>query len=360
MVQFSTATSALALLLSVTGAAAEVCQSYTLDFDSLSKGDYITTQLQSTYGVTVSASGGYTPGGAARVFDTTDPGTRRRGDPDLGSPNQDCLNPGPGVGVGGGPHAEYPNCDGEGMVLIIQERDTEYPDDHRRGGTMTFSFDKPVTFEKVAIMDSDNRKLPEIKISTAEGDIVYYEVPNAGENSLFPLIMTVPDTTELQIDFPGSGAVASIDYTVCEEEVKVVLEDDDGDCTGCTKDEIALQPATFLTDLFSDSPCTHSPGVSGQWVCRSLTDPTSGLIKSFSACIETDKFVRGDTGGCCGGECPTECSCSCTTDRGDHGFYVANENDPDCIQCYTPYAGFRKMGLQTEHSCLENCAAALQ
>lgn len=56
------------------------CPVVEMDFNvcDLQGGDYITTQLEDKYGLTIGAYsryGGYTPGGAARVFDSSNPGT---------------------------------------------------------------------------------------------------------------------------------------------------------------------------------------------------------------------------------------------------------------------------------------------
>jgi hypothetical protein len=62
------------------------CHLYAIDFDSFSEGQYVTNELESDYFVTVEATGGYTPDGAARVFNTANPGTTNNGNPELGSP----------------------------------------------------------------------------------------------------------------------------------------------------------------------------------------------------------------------------------------------------------------------------------
>ena len=69
-----------------------------IDFDSvgdetrLNGGEYVTSEWFQSFGFNVSASttsGGYTPGGAARIFDTANPGTNLQiGNPLLGSPNR--------------------------------------------------------------------------------------------------------------------------------------------------------------------------------------------------------------------------------------------------------------------------------
>jgi hypothetical protein len=64
--------------------------------------------------------------------------TNTRDDPDLGSPNRNCPVKGPGIGIGGGPNATYPNCIAQGNLLIIQEAGNpeSRPNDAANGGCM--------------------------------------------------------------------------------------------------------------------------------------------------------------------------------------------------------------------------------
>jgi hypothetical protein len=97
-----------------------------LDFSSLVKGEYVDPQF-AALGLTLSASGGEDT--RPRVFDTSDPVDGTCGDPDLGSPNMRCENPGPGTGEEGEPDGKGPNCNPLGNVLIVQEPGEECPDE---------------------------------------------------------------------------------------------------------------------------------------------------------------------------------------------------------------------------------------
>ena len=95
----------------------DICEYVKLDFNDRTKGEYITTQLEEDYHVLITASGSggpndlaFTPGGAARIFDSSDPGIQSAGDPDLGSPHNKCDVGGPGYGQGGKPGSDYENC----------------------------------------------------------------------------------------------------------------------------------------------------------------------------------------------------------------------------------------------------------
>jgi hypothetical protein len=135
-----------------------------------SEGQYVTNELQSDYFVTVEATGGYTPDGAARVFNTANPGTAENGDPDLGSPNSKCDGGGPGIGDGGAPDSAYSNCVPLGNILIIQEEDRVQPDDDEsaseEGGTIKFSFTRAAKIQDISILDiDDGNNVPRVDVS---------------------------------------------------------------------------------------------------------------------------------------------------------------------------------------------------
>jgi hypothetical protein len=88
-----------------------------LDFSStnatepISGGTYVKDQWKNSLGVTVTASsqsGGYTPNGHARIYDTSQPVFMNEGNADLGSPNVNCG--GLGVGADGQPGEPGENC----------------------------------------------------------------------------------------------------------------------------------------------------------------------------------------------------------------------------------------------------------
>lgn len=97
------------------------CPDVDLDFNLLLPGSYIGDQLWEEYGIkfaTESVGGGFRPNNTARVFDTSNPGNKTHGSPDIGSPNESCG--GPGIGQGGNLASRYENCAPLGNVLIIQ------------------------------------------------------------------------------------------------------------------------------------------------------------------------------------------------------------------------------------------------
>jgi hypothetical protein len=156
------------------------CPVYDLNFDNAVKGEYVRNKWATSHGVLISAKKdtdcattvGYTPWGAARVFDTSSPGTNNdNGDPDLGSPNQGCTPAGPGVGNGGNPkkntnNPDAFNCDAQGKSLIIQEYNNQYPDDAGCGGTITFDFyHSPAFIGEVGLLDVDGYESVTLTVS---------------------------------------------------------------------------------------------------------------------------------------------------------------------------------------------------
>jgi hypothetical protein len=142
------------------------CAYYVLDFSGLTAGQYITDQLQAEYGVSVRADSdkrAYTPGGAARVFDTSSPGAASH----LGSPNEACTGGGPGVGAGGMPDSPYANCESLGNVLIIQESKNGAPNDSASGGTITFTFVQGSDVAELVLLGSSDTAATTVTVSAS-------------------------------------------------------------------------------------------------------------------------------------------------------------------------------------------------
>lgn len=193
-------------------------QCYYLDFNitdagtAVGRGDYVSTEWQQM-GVTISASGGYTPDNKPRIFDTSNPGTNNwNGDPDLGSPNNQCANPGPGVGSGGKPTQRGENCiEGVGNVLIVQESNKQYPDDNAGGGAITFTFDEPSMLADIGVMDIDeSQQVFIITKENGEMKVVTYE--GFGNNGVQRVIVNEFQVKRVEVYFPGSGAVIDINF----------------------------------------------------------------------------------------------------------------------------------------------------
>ena len=191
----------------------------TINFDDLPDGTplpggaYVSTEWLSAYGVKLSASGGFSD--LPRLFNTSDVGDQELGDPDLGSPNEKCSPPGPGVGVGGEPGMPGENCVPQGNVLIIQEADTEQPDDNVDGGTITFEFVSTAdTVYEIGLMDIDYRSNIEVVYEDENGDEVTatIKIPLTGDNGVTAIAINYDNVSELRLNLSRSGAVTFISF----------------------------------------------------------------------------------------------------------------------------------------------------
>jgi hypothetical protein len=131
------------------------------DFSSLDPGDFVTASLRKACLIEITAfsldgaQGDYSQGGPAQVFDSSNP---TKGSNQLGSPNQDCPNAGPGGGTGGSPlhqaNQAYQNCKTHGNLLIVpQGNEDAHPIPAARGGCINFHFVVPVILEGAGVLD---------------------------------------------------------------------------------------------------------------------------------------------------------------------------------------------------------------
>jgi len=196
------------------------CPLFRLDFKDLNGGDYVTNQLQQSYGVTIAASangGGYTPGGAARVFDTAFPmcpAGSGAGDASLGSPNVACG--GPGQGSGGASGSAFSNCVPLGNALVIQQSNMAQPQDNAHGGTITFTFGAAVDLESVTMLNVvSSSTAPTLTLVHANGAQSSHTCSVTGENGVTTETLMATGIVKLMVTLPGSGAISSLDYRWC-------------------------------------------------------------------------------------------------------------------------------------------------
>jgi hypothetical protein len=150
----------------------------------------------------------------AMIFDTTNP---TGNDADLGTPNE-TFN-GPGVGNSGQIGMPYPNSQSQGKALIIStDGNSSSPNDHRRGGFLSFTFDTPSIIDYVSILDID---IGESCVFTAfdvdNVEIYNQTLPDIGNNGFIKFAVNVINVTRFVVTFSGSGAVTEICYTRCQE-----------------------------------------------------------------------------------------------------------------------------------------------
>lgn len=185
------------------------------DGKTLPRGAYVKNEWFNKYGLTVTASaavGGFTPNGMARIFDTANPGTNTSGDPDLGSPNSKCPGGGPGIGNNGVPGDLGENCVPVGNVLIVQESNKTIPDDNANGGTLSFSFAKPVLFSDIGLIDIPDTNLHRLNFTYQDGRVDTFTYKGLGDNAVQRVIANKRNVRKVDVFVPYSGAVVELHF----------------------------------------------------------------------------------------------------------------------------------------------------
>jgi len=157
----------------------------------------------------------------AMIFDSSSP---TGGDPDLGAPNRDFG--GPGIGSGGGLGAPGENAFPLGNLLIISEDgDTGDPDDNAAGGTLVFTFDFGLRVGRIGLLDIDGNEGGATVTAYDQLGNVIASVPSAplGNNSFQLIDLGVEDVGRLEIGFPSSGGVASVEVSHSPEPATLAL-----------------------------------------------------------------------------------------------------------------------------------------
>lgn len=192
--------------------AASAAEIKVIDFEDQTAGAVIDNEYTTSDGVTVSATGG---SGDAMVFDTNNV---TGGDTDLAA-NFDTLT------MGG-----TDNFNPGNILIISEDGDSSDPDDAAGGGTITFTFDRLVSFVDINIFDVDVGELVtvifgfedgsrgEVDISGADiGNGNYIEFTRTFEEvfgtTLANLFRRPIEITSLGIRFSGSGGVDGLQYS---------------------------------------------------------------------------------------------------------------------------------------------------
>jgi hypothetical protein len=211
------------------------------------KGRYVSDEWQVEYGFTVAAIGGKTDkahANKARIFDTADQVcvNAENGSLEFGSPNQNCGTSESGLGRGGGGELgeSGENCIPVGSkyddrslssvkhqhtiysltplltssttdVLIVQEDDKMCPDSNPGGGTLKFVFDTPVLVSDIGLMDVDEEE-QRIRFTYADGFSELFAYNGFGDNAVQRVICNKLNVKELEVIFPGTGAVTELNF----------------------------------------------------------------------------------------------------------------------------------------------------
>jgi hypothetical protein len=198
------------------------CINSTITFDTdengkpISRGTYVQNEWFDVYGIKLSASGGL--GDIPRIFDTNSIGTRKYGDPDLGTPNEMCG--GPGSGKGGEPGQPAANCVPLGNVIIIQEDndDPTIPDDQQGGGTISFDLTTKVHYiYEIGVMDIEERSRSFITVVHDVGtkqETTQIDFVGLGDNAVQTVLINIANVSKLTLNLDTSGAITHLGVCV--------------------------------------------------------------------------------------------------------------------------------------------------
>jgi hypothetical protein len=190
-----------------------------VDGNPLQPGEEISTQYAvSSAPISFTVSTVNTGGGPnkAIIFDSANP---TGGDADLGTPNQACQPPGPGVGDAGAPGQPGANCIPEENILIIAEDDVDNngdglvddPDDEAGGGMITIDFDVAVEVINTIILDQETPESVTIIAYGPGGTLLSESNPvGLGENSREDIPVNTVGVKMLTFEFSGSGGIATV------------------------------------------------------------------------------------------------------------------------------------------------------
>lgn len=201
---------------------------FNLDFQKYANGTHITgtpympvMEYWDSHGVLIRAFGGTSPGHKARIYDTSSTVEPTQ---NLGSPNEDCDESGPGKGDGGKPTLANgdpnpgANCEFQGNVLIIQQRSSTIASDNVDGGKIVFVFRYRVKLESLGFMDIGENSRATVMVDTLDGKHVHF-VNGFGRNSIEDVILNMEKVKRVVISLNGPGAIRYIKYCHdCGEE----------------------------------------------------------------------------------------------------------------------------------------------
>ena len=175
-----------------------VCNQVWEDFEGHAAGTRITSlpNITSVYTRRFDGAAWSQTNHPAMIFDTANP---TGGDSDLQTP---------------GYHDS--NTTGLGKVLIVQERDSNIPDDNAGGGRLVFEFACPVRVDSIQVLDIDNDENGgSVCILQTPTQTEVFAIPVKGDNSVQTIDLGgFGNVTKLTVKFVSSGALAQICYCV--------------------------------------------------------------------------------------------------------------------------------------------------
>lgn len=149
------------------------------------------------------------------IFNSTVP---TAGDFELGSPNEDCVPPGAGVGAGGAPSEPGKNCvDLKQILIISDDANPLAPKSYPNGGELIFDFTDPVLFKEMhflnAATDGDT-----ITLYDAGGvPVELIDIPNVGVNGFTKIQSSFPyPIKQIVVAISGKTAISKVCYCICK------------------------------------------------------------------------------------------------------------------------------------------------
>ena len=188
-----------------------------VDLAQYNQGDYLTEFANGDLSITATGKGqAFTPDGAARILDTSDPQLELG----LGSPNQSCG--GPGSGSAGAVGMDGENCAPQGNVMVIQENDNEIPDAADDGGSLLFTVDPDAKYRLNSVGFLDMPQGMNIDITTTNrynGQSQVTTFVGAGPNAFQEVaLLDIPIRwhSKFSIDMAGAGGISWFKFCVPE------------------------------------------------------------------------------------------------------------------------------------------------
>lgn len=204
------------------------------------------------------------------IFDSAVPTV---GFEDLGSPNQTCCTPGPGIGAGGQMGQPGQNCENLKKVLIISNNPPNplAPEPKPDGGIITVEFYEDVQMCEVHLLNVQTGNPPacgSIKLYDFDNNLLACEpILPLGVNSFQIVKISSQPVRKMTIELVNGAAVAKFIYKLCPVDrlcTMRICEHFDGFLEGATVFAIVGGNIT------SDSPFLHPPMIFNSTV------PTAG------------------------------------------------------------------------------------
>ena len=368
---------AIAVLLLITVAITTAAPAATTaiadyDFSEFVRGETLTEYTKNGITMNIAVSGSST--NTAVIFDSAVPSTippnNNFGDPDLGSPNDQCNPAGPGVSAGNvaGPGSPGANCTPVGNMLVIAENTVDnfdnsqinlntgggsgapdglidWPDDEADGGTITLTFEEesnpgvPIAvavnfFELLDIEaeEADGLTMTFFSDVSCTNQIAQETATGFGDNTFEQFEFNVTGVQCMTIFFPGSGAIPRI--VVSETDGLAALGDyvwvdsnrngiqDDGVDSGVNGVTVNLldENGNFLQSTVTANDSNGRPG----WYFFGSLQPGTYIVEF----IEPDNGYGGFTSQYNAGNTSLDSNADPVTGRSEQVTLVVDEVNP--------------------------------